>query len=219
MKVFISPLGFDTSHILSLIVKYGIEEEDRINLLMSSKTDERADSAFKSVEEMIHKIDSRITVKRILLDHSDFPDMIVTSIKAIKNASKEDCDTSVIVNLSGGPREILVALTIASVSLVPKIAQVTCYSDVSRQLSKIDLPYFTSPLQGRELAVLRDIKDYGPTSISDIAERMQISESSISRYCTRLLSIGVIDLAAKGKRKFARIRPGAEVVLAISQDD
>jgi len=219
MKAYISPLGFDTSHILSLIVKYGIEAEDSIILLMSNKTDERAESAFSSVKEMIHKIDSRISVDRIMLNNDDFSGMIVSCIKAIKNASNEKPDTSVMVNLSGGPRELLVALTIASVSNVPYITKATCYSDVCRQLSQIELPYFTSPLQDRELAVLRDIKMFGPTSISDVATRLQISESSISRYCTRLLLIGLIDLTAKGKRKFAKIKPCAEVVLATTQKE
>jgi CRISPR-associated protein Csa3 len=185
---------------------------------MSNKADERAEIAFKNVKEMIHKIDSCISIKRIRLDHCDFSCMIMNCIEVIKNALKEQPKPSIIVNLSGGPREILVALTIASISHAPMITRVTCYSDVSRQLSQIDLPYFTSPLQDRELQILRDIKEYGPSSISDIAGRLQISESSISRYCARLISFGVIDLTAQGKRKVAIIKPCAEVILSIKQE-
>lgn len=216
--MYISPLGFDTSHILSLIVKYGIEAEDGIVLLMSNTMDERAESAFKSVTEMIHTIDARITVKRVQLDHSDFSGMILACIEVIKSTLEDCLGTSIIVNLSGGPREILVALTIASVSHAPKIAQFTSYSDVSRQLSEIDLPYLASPLQDRELAVLQDIRDFGPTSISEISNRLHISESSTSRYCARLLSNRLIDLVAKGKSKFAKVRPSAGVILSISPE-
>jgi CRISPR-associated protein Csa3 len=218
MKVYISPLGFDTSHILSLIVKYGIEAEDRIVLLMSTKIDERAESAFDSVKEMIHKVNDRIIVERIRLDHSDFSSMVLRCIVIIKGAIKEDRDKSIVVNLSGGPREILVALTVASLSNAPKIARITCYSDVSRQLSEIELPFFTSTLQNREISVLQDIEQFGPTSISEMSERLQLSESSVSRYCARLFSARLIDLNAKGKKKLAKIRPCAQVILSINQD-
>jgi len=217
MKVYITPLGFDTSHILSLLVKYGLEKEDKIVLLMSNQVDERAESAFENVKEMIHKVGAGITVDRIKLDHNDFSGMILACVGIITNASKEDPETSIIVNLSGGPREILVALTIASVSHSPMITHTTCYSDVSRQLSQVDIPYFTSPLQNREISILSDIKENGPTSITDIAKRLHISESSISRYCARLQSISLINLMAQGKRKLANIRPSAEVILSIKK--
>jgi CRISPR-associated protein Csa3 len=218
MKTYISPLGFDTSHILSLIVKYGITAEDEVIILMSNTLDERAESAYKSVTELIYTIDNRITIKRVLLDHSDFTGMILTCNGIIKGILKDNPRTSIIVNLSGGPREILVALTITSISYAQKISCFTSYSDVSRQLSEIDLPHFTSSLQDRELEVLRDIKGFGPTSIADISQRLHISESSISRYCTRLLSNKLIDMTAKGKSKLAKIRPSAEVLLSISPE-
>ncbi|WP_292410771.1 MULTISPECIES: CRISPR-associated CARF protein Csa3 [unclassified Methanoculleus] len=217
MKMYVSPLGFDTSHVLALIVKYRIEAEDGITLLMSNKVDERSESAFRSLTEMIRAIDSRITVKKIQLDHSDFPSMVLACIEAINGPLHDRPGASIIVNLSGGPREILVALTIASVGSAPKIARVTSYSDVSRQHSEIDLPYLVPPLQDRELEVLQDIMHFGPTSIAGISSRLQISESSISRYCARLLSNRLIDLTERGKSKLAKARPSAGVVLSISQ--
>lgn len=215
MKVYISPLGFDTSHVLSLIVKYGIEAGDGIIMVMSDTRDERAESAFTSVTEMVHTIDAGIAIRRVNLDHRDFSGMVLTCIEAITGTLHDTPGASIIVNLSGGPREILVALTVAAVSHAPQIAQFTSYSDVSRQLSEIDLPYLTSPLRDRELAVLKDIQDFGPTSISDIAQRLQISESSASRYCARLVSNRLIDQTAQGKSKCASVRPSAGVVLSI----
>lgn len=218
MKLYVTPLGFDTSHIISLIVKYGVKTEDEITILMSNTVDERAESAFKNVKDMVHTIDSHISVKRVTLDHNDFSGMILRCIEVIKSGLHNNPNISIIVNLSGGPREILVALTIASVSYAPKIAQFTSYSDVSRQLSEIDLPYLALPLQDRELEVLQNIQDFGPTTISEISKRLHISESSTSRYCARLLSNRLIDLTAKGKSKLAKIRPSAEVILSINQD-
>lgn len=215
MKVYISPLGFDTSHVVSLIVKYGIEAGDGIILLMSDTRDERAESAYTSVAEMVHTIDAGIAVRRVHLDHRDFSGMVLACIEAVKGTVRDTPGASIIVNLSGGPREILVALTVASVSHAPQITQFTSYSDVSRHLSAIDLPYLTSPLTGRELEVLQDIQDSGPTSISDIAKRVQISESSASRYCARLLSNRLIDQTAQGKSKCAHVRPSARMVLSI----
>lgn len=217
MIVYITPLGFDTSHVLSLIVKYGIEAGDGIIVLTSNTVDERAESAFKSVEKMVHTINAGIAIRRIQLDHCDFSGMILACIETIKGILCDTPGASIIINLSGGPREILVALTVASVSHAPHVTQFTSYSDVSRQLSEIDLPYLTSPIRGRELAVLKDIQDFGPTSISDIAKRLQVSESSASRYCARLLSHGFVDLTTKGKSKCVSVRSSAGVILSICQ--
>lgn len=217
MNVYMTPLGFDTSHVLSLIVKYGIEAGDGIIVLTSDAVDERAESAFKSVEKMVHTINAGIAIRRIQLDHCDFSGMILTCIEALKGILCDTPGASIIVNLSGGPREILVALTVASVSHAPYVTQFASYSDVSRQLSEIDLPYLTSPLRGRERAVLKDIQDFGPTSISDIAKRLQISESSASRYCARLLSHRLIDQTARGKSKCVSARSSAGVILSICQ--
>ncbi|MGD9938135.1 MAG: CRISPR-associated CARF protein Csa3 [Methanoregulaceae archaeon] len=218
MKRFVSPLGFDTSHILSLLVRYGIDGGDTIVFLMSNKEDERAETAFKNVKAMIHQINGQIGIERVPLDHKNFLGMVKACIDALTCHNQGASGTSVIVNLSGGPREILVALTIASVSHAPLISHSACYSDVNRQLFSIDLPYLTSPIHEREQIVLQDILTNGPTALFDIASRLQLSESSVSRYCARLVSIDLVDLTAKGRNKFAKITPSGEIALAINQE-
>ena len=49
VKTYISPLGFETTHIISLIVKHGIEKHDRIILLRPEGSDNRAERAIEDI--------------------------------------------------------------------------------------------------------------------------------------------------------------------------
>ena len=53
MKTYISLSGFDTSQILSLMVKYGIEGDDRIILIRPEKeTDGRGETTVQAVRDL-----------------------------------------------------------------------------------------------------------------------------------------------------------------------
>jgi CRISPR-associated protein Csa3 len=125
----------------------------------------------------------------------------------------EKADGQVIANLSGGPREIFLAFTIACLSRSDKIFKTTNYSDIDRSLSEILLPNITAALEEKQKQILKDVFENQPTTIGDIAKRLSVSESTISRQVARLADQNALDLVQKGKTKEIRITLTGKLLL------
>ncbi|HOT07737.1 MAG TPA: winged helix-turn-helix transcriptional regulator [Methanotrichaceae archaeon] len=125
----------------------------------------------------------------------------------------ENADGEVIVNLSGGPREIFLAFTIACLSQSEKISRVTNFSDIDRRLNEIIVPNIVSILEEKQKRILKDVFEKQPTTITDIAERLFVSESTISRHVARLVDLKMLDIAQKGKIKEIRITLAGKLLL------
>ena len=143
MKTYISLSGFDSSQIVSLIVKYGIEGKDRIILIRPEvELDTRGELTVQAIRDLSRQIDSSIDLQIHRVNHRDFEGMVI-SLKALL----EKAEGQIIANLSGGPREIFLAFTIACLSQSEKIFKTTNYSDIERSLQEITLPNITATLE------------------------------------------------------------------------
>jgi CRISPR-associated protein Csa3 len=209
MKTYISMSGFDTSQIISLMVKYGIERGDRIILIRpEEEKDSRGESTVQAIKDLSRQIDSSIEVDIHRVDHRDFEGMVISLIDLLKNAQGQ-----VVVNLSGGPREIFLAFVVACLSNSQKIFKTTNFSDIDRTMNEIVLPNITHILDERLKRVLRDVDSYQPTTITEIAQRLEISESTVSRQIGELIGLKALDLTQKGKTKEVRITLTGKILL------
>lgn len=209
MKTYVSLSGFDSSQIISLIVKYGVEGGDTIILIRPEvELDTRGELTVQAIRDLSRQIDSSIDLQIHRVDHRDFEGMVV-SLKALL----EKAEGQVIANLSGGPREIFLAFTIACLSEAGKISKTTNYSDIERSLHEVTLPNITAVLEDRQKLILKDISDNQPTTITDIAKRLSVSESTISRRVARLAKLGALHLVQKGKTKEVRITLTGKILL------
>jgi CRISPR-associated protein Csa3 len=197
MKTYISLSGFDSSQIVSLIVKYGIEGGDCIVLIRpEEEKDPRGEQTVQAIRDLSRQIDSSIDLKIYRVNHRDFEGMTDSLKHLIENAKGE-----IVVNLSGGPREIFLALTIASIACSNKISKATNYSDIDRRLNDFVLPNIAAELEEKQKLILLDIENNQPTNIGDIAKRLSVSESTISRQVGRLADLKALNLVPKGKTK------------------
>jgi CRISPR-associated protein Csa3 len=209
MKTYISLSGFDSSQIISLIVKYGVEGKDRIILIRPKvEPDTRGEMTVQAIRDLSRQIDSSIDLQIHRVDHRDFEGMVI-SLKALL----EKAEGQVIANLSGGPREIFLAFTIACLSSSGKITKTTSYSDIDRSLHEVALPNITAVLEDRQKRILKDVSDSQPTNITDIAERLSVSESTVSRQVARLAELGALHVLARGKTKEVRITLTGKILL------
>ncbi len=209
MKTYISLSGFDTSQIISLMVKYGIERGDRLILIRpEEEKDSRGESTVQAIKDLSRQIDSSIEVGIHRVDHRDFEGMVISLIDLLKNAEGQ-----VMVNLSGGPREIFLAFVVACLSESQKIFKTTNFSDIDRTMNEIKLPNITHILDERLKRVLKDVSENQPTTITEIAQRLKISESTVSRQIGELLGLKALDLTQKGKIKEVRITLTGKIFL------
>ena len=209
MKTYISLSGFDTSQIVSLIVKYGIEGGDRIILIRpENEKDTRGEQTVQAIRDLSRQIDRSINLQIHRVNHLDFEGMVVSLKGLLENAEGQ-----VIANLSGGPREILLGFTIACLSQSQKIFKTTNFSDIERSLNEIILPNIKATLDEKLKRILMDVKGNQPTTITDIAQRLSLSESTISRQVGRLVDLKALDFVQKGKTKEVRITLTGKLLL------
>jgi predicted transcriptional regulator len=57
------------------------------------------------------------------------------------------------------------------------------------------------------------VSENQPTTITEIAQRLKISESTVSRQISELLSLKALDLTQKGKIKEVRITLTGKILL------
>jgi CRISPR-associated protein Csa3 len=199
MKSYISLSGFDSSQIVSLIVKYGIEGGDRIILIRPEvELDLRGEQTVDAVRNLSRQISNSIDVQIHRVNHRNFEDMVVSLKDLIESSEKAG---QVMVNLSGGPREIFLAFAIACISMSNRISQTTCFGDIDRILNVVTLPNIAAVLEDKQKRILMDVQENGHTSIGEIAERLSVSESTISRQVARLADISAVEVFTYGKTK------------------
>ena len=216
VKTYISPLGFETTHIISLIVKHGIEKHDRIILLRPEGSDNRAERAIEDIRNLVTKIDRTITVDVLHIDHHDVDAMMLTFMDLICEASPPAIpDGKVIVNLSGGPREIMVALTVASVALAHSIYKITNFSDIDLELHEIELPHIARRLDPKARQILDDLQKHEHATLTELAGRLGVSESTISRQSAKLAKMHAIEIIPLGKSKQIRLTLSGKVLMKI----
>ena len=209
MKTYISLSGFDSSQIISLIVKYGIGGGDRIVLIRPEvELDTRGELTVQAVRDLSRQIDSSIDLQIHRVNHRDFEGMVLSLKNLLENA-----EGKVVTNLSGGPREIFLAFTIACISQSGKIYKATNFSDIERSLNEIILPNIAVVPEEKQKRILTDIIENQPTTISDIALRLSISESTISRQVARLADMRALEVSQKGKTKELRITLTGKLLL------
>jgi len=214
MQTYITPLGFDTSHIVSLIVRHGIKNGDEILLLRSNGEDKRATNAVFEIKQILDKIDQTIIIKEIIVDHTQYRSMVLQFMELIIAASPPKRPSGTVhVNLSGGPREILVALVTASLALRERVLFCSGYSDVKREQMPIDLPFLQSFPDKMSISALKVIHENPGISFIDIAQQLQTSESTVSHTCARMENNHIIEIKSEGKSKFAHLSFTGEIIL------
>jgi len=213
MKTYISLSGFDTSQIVSLMVKFGIEGNDRLVLIRpeGEEDDLRGEAAIQAIQELSRKINTTIIVDIHRVDHRDFEGMVISFIDLIRRSEGE-----IVVNLSGGPREIFLALTVAAIAQASRISKTTNFSDIDRAIRDVNLPEIRIPnlIDDKLRTVLSDILENQPTTITEIARRNALSESTVSRRINKLQDLNAVDVIAKGKSKEVRITLVGEILLS-----
>jgi len=124
-------------------------------------------------------------------------------------------DGEVIANMSGGPREILVPFVVACLIRADRVKKTVTFSDMDRVAREIMLPRITDVLDERTKHILSDIYENQPTTITEIAERTYLSESTISRFISRLANMDAVHIAQKGKIKEITVSFTGKVFLKI----
>lgn len=214
MHTFISPIGFNTTSVTRALLDYGIDSKDTVILVRprTETDDNRAAEAVSDVERLLQEIEPQISITVGRIPHDDFETAVMECSELIQTASGE-----AVVSLSGGARDVLLPLTVATMAHHRKIESTLGYSDIDGQVRKCMLPDITVTLSKGAHQTLAMIGNYdSEVSIPDLTERSESAKSTITRRVNTLESDGLVTTRLENRIKHVSITFSGELYLAVN---
>ncbi|NMI89016.1 CRISPR locus-related DNA-binding protein [Nanohaloarchaea archaeon] len=180
VKRFIFNLGYDISHVTSLLSSEGLETSSEVVLIIPEGNDKRQENAVKDVRNYLDRINAETSLtcfeasKNIERNVSKFSKLFSSNRKTI-------------VSLSGGPRDHLIPLTLAAAASGSEVDKFYFRSDLDSDLEQISVPEFSPELSETQKQILETVEErYVP--VSEIAENTDYSESTVYDRVSGLVS-------------------------------
>ncbi len=210
MKTIISPLGFETDQLVSCIVKEGIEKGDKIIVLRPEEKEEetRGDSSYENLKDVVKQVSSEIELQKIVLDYRNFQEILAKISKYIRKS-----EGKVVLNISGGPRIIIIALTVVGIFYRDEIETIYNHSEIDKEIRKINLPSVFQPLKDNEIKILRTIYKKSPLKFKDLVKEIDVSKSTISRIMKRMEEQNLVEIEEKGREKYPSLTLSGEILI------
>lgn len=169
---------------LRLIVEKGLSSGDTVCLVTSSSQHPRAENAVKSIIDFVEKTNPKVEVEVLRLDEAEVEKNIALLARHVTEGLRRG---SVFVDISGGPKGLVLALYMACV--------VAGAGDVSLTLEttgeRIKVPVLPNPFAGiteRQLQMLRSL----PSTVTTLSTRMGVSKAAASKLLRRLKERGLV---------------------------
>lgn len=218
MTTFVLPIGFDTRRVTRPIVHHGFDATDTVVLVRpvdDGEDENRADRssrAIADVREFLHEIEPEtgITVERI--SREDFTQTILDCSNLLAAA------TEPVVGLCGGPRDVLLPLTVAAVLHADHLQDAYVFSDIDGTIQKWTLPDLTASIPGSARNTLALLQDSEQCSLSELADRVERSKSTVGRHLDALEDAGLVRTWTEGKHRQATVTDSACILAHAMQD-
>lgn len=208
MTNFIFTLGFNTSALTKCLVREDVDEGDIVHILRpSGERDDRGKQAVNDVEEFLSKI-GKIDLKV----HNLHPDTPYRSTIKIIDLINQDAQR-IVVGITGGGRELVLPLVISTITLSKKIDDFYAFTDVDQRLRKFEIPNLLFKPDEKDIKILEKTKK--TKMIKNLAEELELSQSTISRRCSKLLENKLLESKRKGKNKTFKITTPGEIILKV----
>lgn len=209
MRTYLAPLGFDSRRVVRPVLSEGIDPGDRVLLLQPATGSERGDDAFDEVEDILTQVVSDLDLETEALPYSDFVETTLYCVELIQAA-----DSETIVVLGGGAREILLPLTVATFSSTDSVDTVLQVGDIEGSVRRIPQLNLRGNVSDAEAGLLAEVdKLDGPLSISQIANEVGKSKSTVARHVSSLESEGFVSTRKDGRFKKVSITDSGRVFL------
>lgn len=203
MRTYVSPIGYDSSRVTRTVISHGLDTGDAIALLRPAveMDDNRASQAIRDVRQMLSQVEPKIEVDLHEVPHDDFQQAVVSVCDVLDSA-----EGSLVVNLSGGARDIFLALSTAAVVYHDRVESFLSYSDIDGEVRPVDFPNLIVDTPKASFQTLTEIDRHNDSvSITELTEARDIAKSTITRHLQQLESRGLVNSWQEGKAKYANI--------------
>ncbi|WP_135855259.1 CRISPR-associated CARF protein Csa3 [Halorussus salinus] len=208
MTTFVLPIGFDTRRITRPVVTHGVNADDTIILLRpdDDSDNEQSSRAIADVKQFLHEIEPNVTVSVKHVRRGDFTQTVNDCSEILAEVENP------VVGLCGGPRDILLPLTVVSAVHADRLEQTYVFSDIDQSVQEWTLPPVTAPVPDAAAETLRSVAATGPCSLSTLAEQTDKSKSTVGRHLDTLEEIGLVRSWMEGKHRHIEITDAARLL-------
>ena len=156
------------------------------------------------------KIEPTISVTVERIPHDDFEAAVMRCSKLLTKAAGE-----VVVSLSGGARDVLLPLTIATMAHHATVATTLGYSDIDGQVRELGLPTVSTTLSDGVLETLQKVADTNSsTTLPQLASNLDAVKSTITRHVSSLEDAGYVATWTEDRTKNVSITLSGQLYLA-----
>ncbi|WP_267643997.1 CRISPR-associated CARF protein Csa3 [Haloarchaeobius amylolyticus] len=219
MKNFILPVGHDTRRVTRPIISHGIDAHDTVVLVRPSDDDapgaedSRSSQAIADIRDFLREIEpnAALEVEHVSVDTWTETTLACSDlIQAARNP---------ILGLCGGPRDVLLPMTVAGVIHANELEFAYVFSDLNQSVDTWTLPDLSPSIPEVTKNTLGAVHELGPCSLSELAQHTDSSKSTIGRHLDTLEEAGIIDSWAEGKHRYACVNESARVLAYSALDN
>jgi CRISPR-associated protein Csa3 len=202
MRTYISPIGYDTRRVTQPVTSAGISGDDEILLVRpgNESDTERASQTITDVEQLLQKIEPGcdINVERVGTD--SFEETVRGCCRILGSVKQE---RDMYVSLSGGARDVLLPLTVATLVYARRVDTTLFFSDLSGEVTKWSIPALATDIPDRALDTFTALVEAdGWLTLSALTAETGLSKSTVIRHVNDLEAVGIVqgDTSEKAKR-------------------
>lgn len=189
MRTYVSTIGYHSTRVMRPILNNGIDSEDAVVLLRpdGDSSDQGAD-AVHDIQQTVREIgpDAEVVVEQISYDPFE------TAVRECVNVL-EAAEGTVIVNFDGGPREIFLPFTVATLASPERIDTAFQFRDIDNKVRELSLPNIVARTPEVTDETLRTIVALGgSTTLPKIADETDMARSTVGRHLDRLETAGAV---------------------------
>ncbi|WP_245758010.1 CRISPR-associated CARF protein Csa3 [Natronobacterium haloterrestre] len=209
MRTYLAPLGFDSRRVVRPVLSEGIETGDQVVLLQPASSSDRGEDAFQEVQNVLTQVVPDLDLETEHLPYTDFVETTLYCADLIQASEGET-----IVILGGGARELLLPLTVATFTSGENIDTVLQVGDIDSSVRRLPRLNLRGEVSDAEATLLADLHDLDTVlSISEIADELDKSKSTIARHINSLESAGFVRTRKNGRSKTVEITDSGRIFL------
>lgn len=204
-QTFVFNMGYDTSHVNSVLASEGIIPGSHVILIILREADARQENSIDEIQSYLDSLDIDVSLEVFRLAGEISKDM--SALVELFSETEDIC-----LSLSGGPRDTLIPLTLAAAFSDNRIDKTYFRSDIDAELDEIDLPYFSPNVSETELRLIREC-DEGWKTAREITDDTVFSDSTVYRVLGDLADRNLVQVTkSEGKKNYGLTPLGRLIV-------
>lgn len=209
--VFVT-FGWTEIPVISSILRYGLNEGDRIVVILPEYRDERSQRALNDLETFISNYVKNVEITKVYINLEDIADSIYKLKSCIENEKGRKC----IVNLSGGMRSIVIITYIATILAKHPDIMVELETEDRKRIIEIPEIKPEDLRKFEELSYLAKeiIKEllFGPLEAAVLRKKLNAAASSFHNAQMKLVEMGYIEREKKNKSSILKLTTRGKIL-------